>query len=288
MLVKKINILAKLKNLIDRKTLTTMYTSFIRPGLEYGSIVFCNCTDTEDEILESVQRRAFKIITGGIVRTPTNNLYDEIGMETLKVRRDRNVLLFFFKIIHNMVPSYLQELKPEKQKPGRYMFRTKNDLVEPEWRITKYRKSFLPFATSLWNSLDVNTRQITNYESFKDTLMVNINDNPLFYVGSRQEQIIMAKLRMGCSNLNGHLYSMKIIDFPACLCGFINENEFHFFLVCPLYNRPRLTLQNTMAHIAPFTLRTLLYGDENLDIASNKRIVTETLRFIKDSKRFDE
>ena len=145
-----------------------MYTSFIRPGLEYGSIVFCNCTDTEDEILESVQRRALKIITGGIVRTPTNNLYDEIGMETLKVRRDRNVLLFFFKIIHNMVPSYLQELKPEKQKPGRYMFRTKNDLVEPEWRITKYRKSFLPFATSLWNSLDENTRQITNYESFKD------------------------------------------------------------------------------------------------------------------------
>ena len=59
---------------------------------------------------------------------------------------------FFFKIIHNMVPSYLQEMKPEKQKPGRYMFRTKNDLVEPEWRITKYRKSFLPFATSLWHT----------------------------------------------------------------------------------------------------------------------------------------
>ena len=117
-----------------------------------------------------------------------------------------------------MVPSYLQELKPEKQKPGRYMFRTKNDFVEPEWRITKYQKSFLPFATSLWNSLDENTRQITNYESFKDTLMVNTNDNPLFYVGSRQEQIIMAKLRMGCSNLNGHLYSMKIIDsLLACV-----------------------------------------------------------------------
>ena len=35
------------------------------------------------------------------------------------------------------------------------------------------------------------------YESFKDTLMVNTNDNPLFYVGSQQEQIIMAKLRNG-------------------------------------------------------------------------------------------
>ena len=35
------------------------------------------------------------------------------------------------------------------------------------------------------------------------------------------------------------------------------------------------------------TLRTLLYGSENLDLTVNKRIVTETLRFIKDSKRFD-
>ena len=41
------------------------------------------------------------------------------------------MLLFFFKIMHNMVPGYLQELKPEKQKQGRYMFRNKNDLAEP-------------------------------------------------------------------------------------------------------------------------------------------------------------
>ena len=54
--------------------------------------------------------------------------------------------------------------------------------------------------------------------------MSNINDNPLCFIGSRLEQIIMAKLRMQCSNLNGHLYSLKIIDSPACLCGFVNEN----------------------------------------------------------------
>ena len=103
--------------------------------------------------------------------------------------------------------------------------------------------------------------------------MANTIDNPLFYVGSRQEQIIMAKLRMGGSNLNGHLYSMKLIDSPACSC--------------PLYNRPRVTLQNAVGNIAPFTLWTLLHGSENLDLTVKRRIVTETLRFIKDSKRFD-
>ena len=99
----------------------------------------------------------------------------------------------------------------------------------------KVSEIILPFAVSLWNKL---ARTITNYESFRDTLMTNINDNPLFHIGSRQEQIFMAKLRTQCSNLNGHVFSMKIIDFPACSCGFIIENEFHFLLVCPLYNRP--------------------------------------------------
>ena len=63
---------------------------------------------------------------------------------------------------------------------------------------------------------------------FKDTLKTNVNDNLLFYIGSKQEQIIMAKLRMQCINLNGYLYSMKVIYSPACWCGFVNENEFYF------------------------------------------------------------
>ena len=31
-----------------------------------------------------------------------------------------------------------------------------------------------------------------------------------------------------------------------------------------------------IAVIAPFTLRALLYGDDNLDLTENKRIITDT------------
>ena len=51
---------------------------------------------------------------------------------------------------------------------------------------------------------------ITNYERFKDALGVNIKYNPLLFTGTRQEQVIMAKIRMQCSNLNSHLRSMHI------------------------------------------------------------------------------
>ena len=89
---------------------------------------------------------------------------------------------------------------------------------------------------------------------------------------------------MQCSNLNRYLCCMKNID--SCSCGFIKENESHSLLVCPLYNRPRITLQNVLGHIAPFTLRTLFYGDNNVDLTVIKRIITEPLRLINNSKRF--
>ena len=155
-----------------------------------------------------------------------------------------------------MVPDYFQDLKPEKSTPGRYiyMFRNKDEFVSPEWRLKTYQKSFLPFAVSLWNSLKEDTRTISNYELLKETLMGNVNDNPLFHLGTSQEQIIMARLSMHSSDLKGHLHSLEIIESSACFCGFKNENEIHFFLACPLYYRPRVTLLNALAHIAPLTV----------------------------------
>ena len=69
------------------------------------------------------------------------------------------MLLAFVKIVHNIVPV------ASKSETGRYMFRTNNDFVEQDGSITNYKKSFLPFAFSLWNSLDENTRKMTIYES---------------------------------------------------------------------------------------------------------------------------
>ena len=73
------------------------------------------------------------------------------------------------------------------------MFRNKSDLVKPNWRITKFQKSFflLPFH---FRTNCMKKQELLQFiKFFTDTLLTNINDNPLIYVGSRQEQIIMAK-----------------------------------------------------------------------------------------------
>ena len=60
---KKLNTCVHLKHLLARKTLLTIYDSFIRPK-EYENMLYNNCTDAESETLESIQRRATRIITG--------------------------------------------------------------------------------------------------------------------------------------------------------------------------------------------------------------------------------
>jgi hypothetical protein len=283
---KKLNLLAHLKHLLDRKTLLTMYLSFIRPTLEYANIVWCNCTELENDRLEAIQRRAARIISGGIIRTPTKCLYDEIGIEPLKARQDRNVLLMFHKMVHNNAPTYLVDLVPTTTRQRqRYNLRRETNFTVPKCRITKYQNSFLPFAIKQWNDLNESIKGENDYDKFKNALESCIpQSNPLYEIGSRKETIIMARLRMNCSDLRSNLCDLNIIDSPRCSCGFDKEDIFHYFFTCPLYNGPRAALHNKIANLAPFTTRTLLFGKPELTPTQNKQIYMATLEFIRKSK----
>ena len=57
----RINIMRKLKFKLDRKSLEIIYTSFIRPLLEYGDVVWDNCTQYEKEELQKIQNEAPRI-----------------------------------------------------------------------------------------------------------------------------------------------------------------------------------------------------------------------------------
>ena len=51
----RLNIMRKLKFDLDRKSLETIYISFIRPILEYADIIWDNCSQQEKQDLEKIQ-----------------------------------------------------------------------------------------------------------------------------------------------------------------------------------------------------------------------------------------
>ena len=91
----RINIMRKLKYKLDRRSLQTIYFSFIRPVIEYSNVVWDNCTLYETNELEKIQIEAARIVTGATKLVSIESLYTETGWETLASRRKKTKIATF-------------------------------------------------------------------------------------------------------------------------------------------------------------------------------------------------
>ena len=83
----RMNVMRKFKYTLDRKSLETIFITFIRPILEYADVIWDNCTQQEKNELEKIQLEAARIATGATKLVSVQKLYDETGWETLEIRR---------------------------------------------------------------------------------------------------------------------------------------------------------------------------------------------------------
>ena len=85
---KTIGIIRQLQNVLPRSALLTIYKSFIRPNLDYGDVIYDQAfNESFHAKLESLQYNATLAITGAIKGSPTEKIYEEFGLESLKLRR---------------------------------------------------------------------------------------------------------------------------------------------------------------------------------------------------------
>ena len=99
-----------LKYDLDRKSLTRFYMTYIRPILEYASIIWDNCTKTQSDLLESINLEAVRIITGLRRGTSHAVLYRELGWTSLAERRSNSKLIQLYKILNDDTPTYLSDI----------------------------------------------------------------------------------------------------------------------------------------------------------------------------------
>ena len=90
-------VLRKLQNIIPRNSLLTICKSFIHPPLEdYGDTIYHQPNNRSlCQKIESIQHQAALAITGAIHGTSQTKLYNELGIESMKLRQWFRCLLFF-------------------------------------------------------------------------------------------------------------------------------------------------------------------------------------------------
>ena len=92
--------------ILSRRSLVTIYESFIRSHLDYGDIIFDQAFNKSlHDNLESIQYNASLAITGAIRGTSKEKLYQKLGFEFLQQRRWFRKLCTFYKIYKNRSPS---------------------------------------------------------------------------------------------------------------------------------------------------------------------------------------
>ena len=85
----------------------------------------------------------------------------------------------------------------------------------------------------------------------------DISYSSSFFVGSRADQIIMARLRLGSSALNASAsrYTPNVSqESQECDCGHSSETVSHFLLGCPKYARARETMIATVKAACPIAI----------------------------------
>ena len=113
---KVIGLIKRLYHYLPRKSLLTIYKSFIRSHLHYCDIIYDKPhNDTFCRMIETVQYNASLEITGSIKGTSLERLYQELGLESLSDYDWYGRLAFFFNIVTHNSLDYLYNTLPDNQ-----------------------------------------------------------------------------------------------------------------------------------------------------------------------------
>ena len=143
--------------------------------LEYGSVVWDPYLEKDITLLESVQRKAARFITGDYrSRDPGSitNMLLELDLPTLQSRRKNNRLTFLFKISKGLVPAiprdkYLTPIRTKRKIRAktfkdcvsvnlveRHQNLNENSYELPPAKSKLHRNSYFPKTIAEWNQLE--------------------------------------------------------------------------------------------------------------------------------------
>ena len=116
-----------------------------------------------------------------------------------------------------------------------------------------YNKSFFPFVTKIYNSLDLSLRNLPNMADFKMNLKLKYKSGKIKHFSrgiSKYANALHTQLRVGQSYLNSHGFKINLKEDDLCLC-YRSETTSHFFLECFLYQEERKSLFNKISEYLP-------------------------------------
>ena len=163
---------------LDCNSFKRLYTSFVRPHIEYAQSVWAPHLSKHINMLENVQIRATKVVDG-LQNLDYSERLKKLDLPTLAYRRLRGDLIEVFKHFH----TYDRETLSHSFRPRQRSSRTHG--YQLHHRNTKdgvrglQSNSFYNRVVKRWNNLPKVVVDAENINTFKARLDAHLNDEPI-------------------------------------------------------------------------------------------------------------
>ena len=168
----KISLLRQLSQYVPQNVQKLFYKGYIMPLIDYGSVIWGSTSSSNLDRLLKLQKRAARIILRADFRTPSVDMFRDLGWQSIENRLKYNKAILTYKALHDQTPEYVSKLlKPVSQTHGLNLRSSENgDLHMPLARTALYSGAFSCSAPKLWNSLPQSVKNCDTLNSFKKSL----------------------------------------------------------------------------------------------------------------------
>jgi hypothetical protein len=155
---------------MDKDIILPLYKTYIRPHLEYASVIWSPTYQKDIIAIEQVQRRATCLVPG-LKHLSYEDRLRTLGLPTLMYRRERADILQVFKILHKYEEVNIKISLTLSQNRSTRGHTLKLDKVHQLSRFSQNR--FSNRVINNWNSLDNSTVCATSVDSCKSQLNIH-------------------------------------------------------------------------------------------------------------------
>jgi hypothetical protein len=168
---RRVFLLSKLRYIVDIDTRKLFLNAHIKPHFDYASVVWDGCSGAIKKRLNSLHRRAGKLICPDTALT-TDQKFKKMGILSLHRQLEYNKGVFMYRALTNDAPEYISSMYAPRR--SRYSNSRNNQLGLPRPRIDLLKTSIAFSGAFLWNHLPQTLRCCHSLSSFKRNLRVHL------------------------------------------------------------------------------------------------------------------
>ena len=163
-------ILGKLRHVLPRRIMVTLYNTLILPYLSYCNVVWGSTYAARLQPLFILQKRAIRHICNVHYRFHTTTLFANLNVLSIYDLNRYCVAIFIFNWLNDISPSIFRNFFHFRSSTHSYPSRTLNNLSTPYFRLKSSQLTIRYVGIKIWNSLPSHVKNCKTIYTFKKHL----------------------------------------------------------------------------------------------------------------------